>query len=225
MPAECRSVLKACLAQFVLLDTCGAPVTGAASKLTTKGFVKVAATAQVEDGQETILKNACGELCINEKDCDQFKRYDLEMEFCQIDPEGLTVVSNSRALVDGAGNTKGFAHGETTDCGSFSLELWTRVTPQTCVTPGNPEWFYFAIPWVYNGMIGDVTFEDGPLTMTVKAHTKGAGALWGRGPSCVLPDESPALTTDHLLGYITDIQPPDPVCGLQALSAAELVCA
>jgi hypothetical protein len=224
MPAECRSVIKACLAQFVLLDACGAPVTGAASKLTTKGFISVAATAQIEDGQETILKNACGELCINEKDCDLFKRYDLEMDFCQIDAEGLTLLSNARALLDAEGDAKGFAFGESTSCGSFSLELWTKVTPQVCLTPGVLEWYYFAFPHVYNGMISDVTFEDGPLTMKVKAHTKGAGALWGRGPSCVLPDESPALTTDHLLGYITGIQPPEPVCGLQPLTNAELVC-
>lgn len=214
--AECRSVLKACLAQFVLVDVCGNPVTGAASKLTTKGFISVAATAQVDAGTEHLQKNACGEIIINEKDCDLFKRYDLDMQFAQIDAQGLSLISSARALVDNTGNTKGFAQGETSLCNSFSLEMWTRVTPQVCAVGGLPEWYYFAFPNVTNGVLTDVKFEDAPLTMTIKAHTKGAGALWGRGPAVVLPTTAPAIATDHMLGYITSVQPPAAVCGLQA---------
>jgi hypothetical protein len=216
MPAECRSVLKACLAQFVLLDVCGDPVTGDASKLTTKGFISVAATAQVETGEEFTLKNACGELCIDERDDDEFKRYDLAMQFCQIDPEGLTLISNARALVDGLGDARGFAVNRTLKAAPFSLELWTKVAGQSCSANGLPEWYYFAFPHVFNGVVTDVTFEDGPLTMNITAHTRDAGPNWGVGPSAVLDPASPAIAGDHLLGYITDIQPPDPVCGLQA---------
>src|SRR5688500_6376753 len=98
MPSECRSVLKSCLARFTRLDECGAIVVGPKSQLTTKGYISVTATAQVEDGEEFIVRNACGELCINEKDDDQFKRYDLEMSLCQVDPELLELVSTARLL-------------------------------------------------------------------------------------------------------------------------------
>lgn len=215
MPSQCTSVLKACLAQFVLLDACGEPVTGAASKLTTKGFIQVSAKAQIEAGQEFLQKNACGELEINETDDDQFKRYDLEMQFSKIDPEGLTLVSSARGLTDGV-DTNGFAIGDANQSSRFSLELWTKVPGQACGIGGAALWFYFAFPNVGGGRVTDLTFQDAPLTMTVTAKTKGAGATWGRGPSLVLPAASPALTSDHLLGYITDVQPPDPVCGLQA---------
>lgn len=216
MPAECRSVLKACLAQFVLVDACGDPITGASSKLTTKGFISVAATAQIEAGQEFTQKNACGEIIINERDDDQFKRYDLEILLAQIDPEGLTLLSSARTLTDGSSNVKGFANGESTSVSSFSLELWTKVAGQTCDVSGNPEWYYFAFPHVTSGMLTDFKFEDGPLQMTIKAHTKGAGASWGRGPANVLDAGSPAITTDHVIGFITSVQPPAAVCGLQA---------
>lgn len=216
MPSECRSVLKSCLAQFVRLDSCGNPVEGPASLLTTKGYISIAATAQIEDGEEFILKNACGELCINEKECDQFKRYDLEMQFCQIDPELLELVSNTRLLLDAGGVSRGFAHGESNLCENFSLELWNKVTPSAC-DGGAQEWYYFAFPWVTNGVMTDLTFENGPLTLTVTAHTKGAAASWGVGPSEILDPSSPALAADHLLGYITTVQPPTPVCGLQEL--------
>lgn len=218
MPAECRKVLKACLAQFVLLDVCGNPVTGAASKLTTKGFISVGATAQIEPGNEITLRNACGELEIEEQDDDEFKRYDLDMEFVQIDPEGLTLVANARALVDGSGNSMGFAVNRAIHSHHFSLELWTKVAGQACAASGLPEWYYFAIPHIGGGLITDFTFEDGPLTMKITARSKDAGTLWGRGPSCVLPASAPSIAADHLMGYITTVQPPAAVCGLQALA-------
>jgi hypothetical protein len=207
-------VLKACLAQFVLLDACGEPVTGASSKLTTKGFIKIDAKAQIEAGQEFLQKNACGELEINETDDDLFKRYDLTMDFVKIDPEGLTLISSARGLMSGA-DVNGFAVGEANQSNRFSLELWTKVGGQACAN-GQPLWFYAAFPNVGGGRVTDMTFEDGPLTLSVTGKTRGAGATWGRGPSHVLDVSDPALTTDHFIGFITEVQPPAPVCGLQA---------
>jgi hypothetical protein len=226
MPSECRSVLKSCLARFVRLDSCGGIVVGPSSKLTTKGYISVTATAQIETGEEFLVKNACGELCINEKDDDQFKRYDLELLLCQIDPELLELISSARLLVDGEGVTKGFAHGESTTVENFSLELWTKVTPADC-SGEDPEWYWFAFPWVTNGMLTDITFENGPLQLTLTGSTRGAGDGWGRGlgPDCILPEDSPAESGDHMLAYLTTVQPPSPVCGLQAVGAGDLVCA
>jgi hypothetical protein len=223
--AECRSVLKSTLARFVRLDSCGGIVVGETSQLTTKGYISVAATAQIEDGEEFIVKNAGGDLCINEKDCDQFKRYELEMQFCQVDAELLELISGARLLVDDLGETKGFAHGEQNLCENFSLELWTKITPSDCAG-ADPEWYWFGFPWVTNGVMTDVTFENGPLTLSVTAHTHGAGESWGRGlgPDCILPAASPAETTDHLLAYLTTVQPPEAICGLQPVEAGDLVC-
>jgi hypothetical protein len=218
--SECAKVLKACLAQFVLVDTCGNPVTGASSKLTTKGFVSIGATAQIETGDDITLKNACGELEIDEKDDDEFKRYDLEIELVQIDPEGLSLISSARALHDADDNVKGFANGRNNDAVDFSLEVWTKVAGQACSVSGDPLWFYVAFPHVANGVLTDFTMEDGPLTLKVTAHTKDTGELWLTGPSGVLDEDDPAITTDHVIGFITDVQPPDAVCGLQAYAAA-----
>lgn len=225
MASECRSVLKSCLARFIRLDSCGSIVVSAASQLTTKGYISVGATAQIEDGEEFTVKNACGELCINEKDCSQFKRYDLEIQLCAVDPDLLELASGARLLLDGA-TSKGFAIGENADCENFSLELWTKVSSGDCAG-SNPEWYWFAFPWVTNGYLSDITFENGPLTLTINASTHAAGEGWGRGlgPDCILPDGGEAMTTDHMLAYLTNVQPPEPVCGLQAVTAPDLVCA
>jgi hypothetical protein len=216
--SECAKVLKACLAQFVLVDACGNPVTGASSKLTTKGFVSIGATAQVETGNDITLKNACGDLEIDERDDDEFKRYDLAIELVQIDPEGLSLLTSARALKDADMNVKGFAHGTANNAVDFSIEIWAKVAGQACSDSGQPLWFYVAFPHVYNGVLTDFTFEDGPLTFKVSAHTKGAGTLWGVGPSGVLDVGFPAIDSDHVIGFITDVQPPDAVCGLQAFN-------
>ncbi len=226
MPTECRSVLKSCLAQLVRLDSCGGIVVSPTSLLTTKGYISVTATAQIEDGEEFLVKNACGELCINEKDDDQFKRYDLEIQLCQVDPGVLELVTSARLLVDSEGTVKGFAYGESTDVENFALMLWNKVTPADC-SGSDPEWYWFAFPWVTNGMMTDVTFENGPLTLTITASTHGAGSDWGRGlgPDCILPEGEEAQSTDHLLAYLTTVQPPEPVCGLQPVEAGDLICA
>lgn len=218
MPSECRSVIKSCLARFTRLDECGSIVVGAASMLTTKGYISVGATAQLETGEEFIVKNACGELCVNEKDADQFKRYDLEIQLCQVDPELLELISGARLLVDG-GTSRGFAHGENPLTENFSLELWTKVSGGACT--GDPEYYWFAFPWVTNGVMSDVTFENGPLTLTINASTHGAGAGWGRGlgTDYVLPVTEEAQTTDHMLAYLTTVAPPAPACGLQAVTS------
>jgi hypothetical protein len=227
MPSECRSVIKSCLARFIRLDECGSIVVGPSSVLTTKGYISVTATAQLETGEEFILKNACGELCVNEKDADQFKRYDLEMEFCQVDPELLELISGARLLVDGGGTSRGFAHGENPLTENFSLELWTKVTPSVCGAGEGAEWYWFAFPWVTNGVLNDVTFENGPITLTVTASSHGAGSDWGRGlgPDCILPSGAEATSVDHLMAYLTNVQPPEVVCGLQAVAAPDLICA
>jgi hypothetical protein len=224
MASECRSVLKSCLARFIRLDACGAIVVGTASQLTTKGYISVGATAQIEDGEEFIVKNACGELCVNEKDCSQFKRYDLEIQLCAVDPDLLELASGARLLTSTT-TSNGFAISEGGECENFSLELWTKVSAAECEA-GLAEYYWFAFPWVTNGYLSDITFENGPLNLTINASTHGAGPTWGQGlgPDCILPVESPALMGDHMLAYLTTVAPPEPECGLQPIADTDLIC-
>ncbi len=170
-----------------------------------------------------LLKNSCGELLINEKDCDRFKRYDLEMQFAGVNPDLMELLTSARIITDGA-DSVGFAFGESDDCDSFSIELWNELANPVCEIGGSVEWLYTALPWVNNGVLGDVTFENGPLNLSITASTRGSGSAWGRGPSCVVPAGEEALVTDHLVAVITTIQPPTPTDDLQPLTAAELVC-
>lgn len=231
MADRCFSAFKACRIRAVRLDACGRPVVGPNSVGVSKGFISVGASADIEDGEEFTVKNACGELCINEKDCSQLKRYNLTLTFCQVDPSLLELMTSSRALTDAVGDVKGIAIGSTIDCDTgFSLELWQKITNPECETGAEVEWNYVAFPFATGGIIGDFTFENGPFQFDVTAYTKEVGVdrwnalpgtgLGNVGPFAVLPTSAALLNPEHVGMFLTNVQPPEPTCGLTAFPAA-----
>lgn len=223
MADKCVSAIKACRIRITRLDSCGSPVVGAKSVITSAGFISVGAAADIEAGQEFLQKNACGELCINEKDCDILKRYNLTMAMCQIDPTLVEMTTSQRLLLSGT-DAIGFALGSDIQCDEgWSLELWQKLTGQDCAG-GAQEWLYWAFPWVSHGAVGDLTFEDGPFSVNLTASTKGVGGddTWGadnRGPFAVLPVGAGLLRGEHVASIVTTVQPPAAVCGAVAYVA------
>jgi len=214
---------------MVRLDACGRPVVGPRSVLTSKGFVSVSASADNEEGEEFLVKNACGEPCINEKDCSFLKRFNLTINFCKIDPAGVELTTGQRLVMDAAGDGVGFGMGEEIMCdGGFSLELWQKLTNADCDAGGNPEWYYWSWPFITSGQLGDVTFENGPFQFSINAFTKKIATddQWGtdnRGPFCVYAAGQGMVVGEHAANAITDVQPPDDACGLTPY--AEQICA
>lgn len=198
---------------------------GPKSVFTTKGFINIAAAKEYEEGEEFIQKNGCGELCIDEKDCDVLKRINMTIGFCVIDHEGIEVMTSSRLLVDGTGEAIGYASGSTQCDTGWSLEVWQKQAGLACNVAGDPEWLYWAWPYVTNGKTGDVTLENGPYTFEVTGFTKAIAQddQWGVGnvgPFAVLPATAGLIIGEHSAEAVrTSIQPPTPACGLTELVA------
>jgi hypothetical protein len=231
VPTGCTTTkfasIKARRIRVTAVDSCGAPVVGECSTIVTSGFVSVGASAQVEDGQEFTVKNAWGEFCINEKDDSRVKRWDLTITLCEVDPQLLALLSGGRVFA-GPGSPPtaiGGTFGETVGT-DFALELWTKVAGGSCAEAaggGAASWIYWVFPHVKGGVIGDLTFENGPLSMVVTANTQGAGSDWGLGPytPAVLPE---ALLGDEHVGYVvTSSAPPDDTCGCEAMAGTAAV--
>lgn len=227
----CFSGIKACRIRLVRLDSCGRPVSGPSSVAVSSGFVSVTATADIEEGEEFLVKNACGEACINEKDCDFLKRYNLAINFCKVDPTVLEMTTSQRALLDGGGNVIGTAYGSGIQCeDGWSLELWQKLAGVGCDAGGTQLWNYWAWPWLTSGTLGDLTFENGPFTFDVNARTKAVGAgTWdaspdigteSRGPFSVFPVGAGLLAGEHVAHILTDVQPPADQCGTTAYDDA-----
>lgn len=216
------SSIKARRIRLTAVDACGAPVFGTDScSIVSSGFVSVQLSAQIEDGEEFVVKNAWGEFCVNEKDESRIKRFDATIEFCEVDPEILALLTGGRTFVTGVepnttavGGTFGESVGQ-----DFAMELWSKIAGGQCA--GASQWIYWAIPHLKGGTIGDLSFENGPLSMTVQnAGSMGAGADWGAGlyDDFVLP--AALLSTEHIGYTIVSSDPPSNTDGCTELVAA-----
>src|SRR5688572_15196466 len=106
------SPIKGRILRVITLNECGVPVTGTSGGvILLQGFTQVGSSAQYETGDEFLEKTADGALCVNEKDADILKRFELTATVCSIDP-GLVAntVSPARLLTSSEAPTgTGFA--------------------------------------------------------------------------------------------------------------------
>ncbi len=134
MAATCWTPLRGQRIRVTIVDECGTPNAAltASSMATSSGFISVAYSPQYEDGDEFIQKNANGELCVNDRSCDVFKRYNVTITMCNVDPDLLGIITGAPAEVNVSGINVGFRTREGVACSNFALELWSGVPGQTC---------------------------------------------------------------------------------------------
>jgi hypothetical protein len=224
---KCFSVVRGKRLRLTRMDECGNPPDYAtpAALVVTKGFIRVALSAETADGEDIEVRNADGDLCINDRSADQFKRWNIETELCAVDPAAAEIISNQRLEEDWDGNVVGVRQPEGGATHAFALELWSGIPGEDCV-PGEPTAFgYLLLPFVVPGVIGDIEVQNGETTFTFSGHTRGAGG-WGIGPYEVVPTDAEhtpgplgtAMAADeHHLLRTTTVAPPDPECGALAM--------
>lgn len=217
------SPIKSKVARMTRLDACGAAVVGSRSSIVTSGFIKVENKAKVEAGSDFKQKNAWGEWCVNESDVSLLDRLEPAIDFCRVDPDMVELATASRAIAATAseayatlGSTIGYGLA-TTASAAFALELWTKMAGGACGSGGDPLWIYSVWPWLYDGMVGDTTYENGPVTFPItNLKTMGAPASWEAGPYGDLTVEVAA--GEPFAQYVTDVQPPAVTAGAVALA-------
>lgn len=219
MPTKCFTPILGKRIRVTELDECG-QIQPTSRAIVTDGFVTITLSAQIEEGTEIIVRNAGGAICINEKSPDSFKRFDVEIEFCGVNPSLLAMVTNAEEYEDYAGDVAGFTVAEGEITGKFALELWTGLAGQACGDGGVEASGYFLLPLVQSGTLGDVEVggEDAITFSLANSYTVG-GNTWDEGPFNVVNDEgvaSPLPTAldpfDHLLMLFTDVAPPPSAC-------------
>lgn len=228
MPAgTCATPIKGSMLRLVKIDVCGVPVTGTSSiVVTTKGFVQVVMAPQYEDGEEFFERTADGTACVNQKDDAVLKRMQLTVDFCEVDPIAVAMVSSAR-LVDAISPTvtgTGFAVSEGVASNRFSMEIWQQVAGSgACDATGAQRYIYHAWPNVGAVQFQDYTIENGRSTLSFQAETKGAATQWARGPGTAtkwLPAGTfTGLTAlEHWVWNITTTAPPTALCGSSTLT-------
>lgn len=221
--------IKGRVMRLTALDECGAPLYDSAlGMIVSAGFMSISWEHEMEAGEEYLVKNAWGDFWINEKDADRAKWLNLGMDFCEVDPETLVMLSGAVGNFDESGIVGAFFDSNE-NINAFALETWTRATGQACSPDGAPLWGYFAASYVRNGMIsGGGTVENGPMNIEISGDGFGAvedpnnlgSSLWGTGPYGDAPTVNPwPLGAFRYIG-ITDVQPPAETNGARAIIVA-----
>lgn len=228
MATECLKPFRGKVIRVTKLDSCGAPVEGATSVVVSDGFVSIEQRAVYRDPDEYEVVNANGDLCLNERSQAQLKWIELTINLCSVDPSMINIMTGSPLVMDDAAtpNTVGFRTRENV-AGYFALEAWTDLGGQPC-SGGTPKYGYILLPFVVDGVVGDITIENGPVSFSVtQARTKN-NSPWGTGPYEVrieqdgTPANAALLTaiaaTDHRHIQMTTLAPPTAACGASALT-------
>ena len=167
-------------------------VTAAQKFFVTEGFVSVQLQAVTEDGAEIILRNANNQLCINEQLASTFKRLNVTVKFCGVNPLLLSWMSNAEAYQDYALNDAGFTLSEGEINGTFALELFTGLAGSLNDQNANG---YALLPFVKSGTIADIEVNgENAVDFTVQSMLSQSGNQWGVGPyNVVMNDATPPV--------------------------------
>lgn len=220
MVAECISPIQGSRARIIRLDECGVPVTGSGSLMVIDAFVEVQVSPQYTDGTTYELKKANGAFCVSRQGNDQFRRDQLNIQFCSIDPDAVVITTGQELIATGSPSATGtgFWVKEGDVSARWGLELW-QADSDTCVGD-EPRTAYWAWPHLAAGRLADFTVEDGVLEWRVLARSEKANTLWGAGPGEVkFINQVPANA--HRGFNITRLPLPDLTgCGAVELPAA-----
>lgn len=143
----CAAHLKPCAIRATRLDELCQYVPGPNNSVTTSALIRFDTESDIEEGEEIIQRNGCGEICLNIKDKDELKRLNVELELCLRDIELIEILTGSEVVLNEDGDTIGSCTvlGPQNCTGAF-LEIWVKVGSSSgkCVATEDGD----AIPWV-----------------------------------------------------------------------------
>lgn len=233
MASTCYSLLRVPVVRVTKLDACGQVVSGN-SMVTSNGIVTIEQSIEMEDRQDYFTLNGDGQACVRDTAPPILKWINVTLTFCNVDPEMFNIMTAEPLVLNEA--TVPSAVGLRTREGSvnnanFAFESWSRVSGSSACAGGTVNYGYFLLPWVIEGMVGDLTLENGLANFTVTGRTS-YNSLWGTGPFNIrtvdaganIGQQAKLLTAitslDHRHMQLTNLAPPAATCGAQAVSGS-----
>lgn len=234
MTTVCYTPWKIPRVRVTKLNSCGQAVTGC-STVVSDGIISVEMTKEYEDREEFFVKNGDGFFCVKETNPPILKWINLTLTFCNIDPEMLNIMSAEPLVLNDAVApvSTGFSTDElSAAAANFALEGWTRLANNGGIScsGGTVEYGYTLFPWVVEGTVGDITFENGTVSFILNARTR-SNSLWGTGPYSIDYSDNPVgsvtpvrlltpiTATQHHRMFLTRLAPPTATCGCTTLAS------
>ncbi len=219
--ASCPKLAEGDVVRLTRVDDCGAPVEGADNGFVDDCWASVLMAPNVEAGTEITFKAMNGRSCGSKKACDTFKWFDITGTFFSASPEMVEILTGNPVYLDWNDQPIGWDDCALACTGGFALEIWQNVVGKECPDDDSEGlWFYWLLPWLVNGRLGDVSVSAEGVTFTLTANTKASGR-WQLGPWDVqaadVSGTAGPLLTDigsdcHRRGFLTTIEPPTAAC-------------
>ncbi|MFD8774475.1 hypothetical protein [Streptomyces sp. NPDC059916] len=219
----CPLIANADVIRVTRVDSCGRPVAGEDNGYVFDCFATLAMNPNVEDGEDVVYTAANGRQCGFKRGCPSFNGYDIELNFFSVSPEFIEITTGNPVVFDHAGKPIGYDDCSLKCNSGFAIEMWAEVLGEDlCDTEGGGDgaWIYFLMPWVSNGMLGDMEVGAEAVSLVLNGATR-AGGGWGTGPYDVMATNAtgtpgrlltPLGPTCHRRTMITTVAPPEPVC-------------
>ncbi|WP_202917879.1 hypothetical protein [Streptomyces taklimakanensis] len=219
---SCPLIANADTVRVTRLDQCGRPVCGEDNGFVFDCFASLSMNPNIEEGEDVEYRAANGRVCGFKRGCPSFRGYDIELNFFSVSPEFIEITTGNPVVYGYDGQPIGFDDCSVKCDTGFALELWAEVLGEdVCEAEGGDgAWVYFLLPWVTNGMLGDMEIGSEQVSLTLSGATRSGGG-WGVGPYDVMPVDAagtpgPLLTplgsNCHRRTFVTNTAPPEPVC-------------
>lgn len=199
LPAGCIDAIR-----VALVDECtDRPVPGTASGYVFNCFRSLELTTNIEDGEETVLRNDCGKKCFQTRTCDELTNVGLSFELLNPDYELTNLLTGQSLINDGAENI-GWFHTDGRKCSPWlSVELFEQVPDEVCA-PGH-KYRRIVIPKVRFRPIPTPAREGQMRVVAFEGVSSPASiAAWGTGPFYDSPfdfgDLDPSIQT-HMMEF------------------------
>ena len=212
---DCRPQVQACAIRVSRLDSNGVPSPGASNLIVSDALVSMGISAVYTDGDEIEDKNACGDVGVNFRGNDSFKRLDVTLQIITPDPFLQEMLSGGVVLDPGGGAPQGYGMppiGAVSGNG-VSVELWANRIDDGDLDLNYP-YAWYAYPKIRNLRIGDYSHENGSLQPVFSGQAV-ENANWYDGPLNDWPADS-----DRVAQWVPTNTLPTAVCGYQTLSAS-----
>lgn len=201
LPAGCIDAIR-----IALVDDCSdEPVPGLSNGYLFNCFRNLSMTKNVEDGDETVLKNDCGRKCFQTKKCDELKDIQIEFELLNPDYELISLLTGQPLINDGIENI-GWYQEEGLNCTPWvSVEMFEQVPDESC-TAGH-KYRRIVLPKVRFKLPMDEKEDPFRLVKMEGRTSPSELANWGDGPFNDSPFDFsavPAGVQTHIMEFFDD---------------------
>lgn len=138
-PAKCIEAIR-----VALLDQCGiTPQDGPLRGYAMGCIIDADWSPEIEEGDESIVKSDCGEICLQDLRCDQTKRHNLEFKIKNPDPEFQALIEGDNLITSG-GVSIGVQHLASHCAPWLFVELFEKT--DECDPQGVPIYYRHVFP-------------------------------------------------------------------------------